>query len=466
MRRTLTGIALAATAMVALSFLIPLAMLVREQARDRVTTAAEQRAAALSPVLALTTRTQEVRQAVFELDPAGRLAVRLPDGGKVGVLHADAEALDGAARDRATVALEVPEGWVYLQPVVLPADRVAVVEAFVPGEELERGVLASWGVMLLVAAGLVGGSVLVADRLGARVVRSSRSLSEAALALGSGDLEVRVEPDGPPELQEAGAAFNTMADRVVRLLALERELVADLSHRLRTPLTALFLEAERLEGTPDGRRIAVAVGALEEQLTEIITTARAPLAAAPAGAATKAGSARTSRYGGHAGCDLAEVVLERMEFWSVLAQQQGRSCERYATPRPTPVRVEEDEVAAVLDALVGNVFRHTPQGTAFGVRVERTEDRVVLTVDDAGPGVARPDRARTRGVSVGGSSGLGLDIAGRSAVEPVEIGRAPMGGARVRVAFALAGARPTDRNGPSADRRTGRRRAGGHPLPG
>lgn len=64
MRRALAGIALAVTSMVALSFLIPLALLVREQARDRVTTAAEQRASALSPVLALTTRRADVQQAV------------------------------------------------------------------------------------------------------------------------------------------------------------------------------------------------------------------------------------------------------------------------------------------------------------------------------------------------------------------------------------------------------------------
>ncbi len=57
--------------------------------------------------------------------------------------------------------------------MVLPRDRVAVVEAFVPAADLTRGVAASWGVMALLAVGLVGGSVLVADRLGARVVRSS-----------------------------------------------------------------------------------------------------------------------------------------------------------------------------------------------------------------------------------------------------------------------------------------------------
>ncbi len=82
MRRALAVIALAVTSMVALSFLIPLALLVREQARDRVTTAAEQRASALSPVLALTDPAPaDVQQAVSSLGSDDQLAVRLPDGG-------------------------------------------------------------------------------------------------------------------------------------------------------------------------------------------------------------------------------------------------------------------------------------------------------------------------------------------------------------------------------------------------
>ncbi|GAA2230504.1 sensor histidine kinase [Streptomyces indiaensis] len=432
MRRALAGIALAVTSMVALSFLIPLALLVREQARDRATTAAEQRAAALSPVLALTTRRADVQQAVAELGSSDQLVVRLPDGAFVGTPHAPGQALERAVRGRETLAVDTAGGWVYLQPVVLPGERVAVVEAFVPAADLSRGVAASWGVMALLALGLVAGSVLVADRLGARVVRSSRSLKRAALALGSGDLDARVQPDGPPELEEAGAAFNTMADRVLDLLAVERELVADLSHRLRTPLTALYLEADRMGSTPSARRIATAAGQLESELDAIIAAARTPLAAAqPARAA--AGQAKR--------CDVAEVVAMRLDFWSVLATQQARSYERSLTPRPAPVAFPEDDLAAVVDALIGNVFRHTPEGTAFAVRVERAERHVLLTVDDAGPGVADPDAALTRGVSVGGSTGLGLDIvarASRAADGELTITRAPLGGARVRVSFALA----------------------------
>ncbi|MEU6682795.1 HAMP domain-containing sensor histidine kinase [Streptomyces sp. NPDC046832] len=437
MRRALAGIALAVTSMVALSFLVPLALLVREQARDRATTAAEQRAAALSPVLALTTRRADVQQAVAELGSSDQLVVRLPDGAFVGTPHAPGQALERAVRGRETLAVDTAGGWVYLQPVVLPGERVAVVEAFVPTADLTRGVAASWGVMALLALGLVGGSVLVADRLGARVVRSSRSLKRAALALGSGDLDARVEPDGPPELEEAGAAFNTMADRVLDLLAVERELVADLSHRLRTPLTALYLEADRMGSTPSARRVATAAGQLERELDAIIAAARTPLAAAqPARAA--AGQAKR--------CDVAEVVAMRLDFWSVLATQQARPYERSLTPRPAPVAFSEDDLAAVVDALIGNVFRHTPEGTAFAVRVERAERHVLLTVDDAGPGVADPDAALTRGVSVGGSTGLGLDIvarASRAADGELTVTRGPLGGARVRVSFARADAAGT-----------------------
>lgn len=465
MRRALAGVAVAVTSMVALSFLIPLALLVRSEARTRATTVAEQRAAALAPVLALTTRPSEVQQAVAGLGAADQLSVHLPGGDLIGTEHAPGAALDRAARDRETIALDTATGWIYLQPVILPRDRVAVVEAFVPRADLTRGVAVSWGVMAVLAFGLVAGSVVVADRLGARVVKSSRSLSRASLALGAGDLEVRVEPAGPPELQEAGVAFNSMADRVVQLLAMERELVADLSHRLRTPLTALHLESERLESGPGAQRITAAITALETELDSIIAAARSPLAVGSpgSGTATDGGGgaeggasrgatrtvtavgslkARADRGDGRAPrCEVSAVVRARADFWSVLATQEGRDCRVSVTTEPTAVLLPSDDLAAVVDALIGNVFRHTPQGTAFAVVVERTAQTVVLCVEDAGPGIDDPRSALARGVSVGGSTGLGLDIAHRAARATrgeTRITRGPMGGARVEVVLGLA----------------------------
>ena len=104
---------------------------------------------------------------------------------------------------------------------------------------------------------------------------------------------------GPPELQEAGAAFNAMAERMLRLLATERELVADLSHRLRTPLTVLHLAAEQVASPADAYRISTAVGQLETELNAVIETARAPLGVKGPDAPPGAGAA-VRRPGGPA----------------------------------------------------------------------------------------------------------------------------------------------------------------------
>ncbi|WP_354637781.1 HAMP domain-containing sensor histidine kinase [Kitasatospora camelliae] len=471
MRRSLAGVALAVTSMVALAFLIPLGVLVADQARKQSTTAAEQRAAALAPVLALTTGTADLQQAVSGLDPGDGLGVHLPDGRRLGAEHAPAELLRRAMAEGESIAQDVPGGWLYLQPVVLGEDGTAVVEEFVPDADLTRGVTASWAVMSLLAVGLIAGSVLVADRLGAQVVRSSRTLSRASHALGAGDLEIRVEPGGPRELRDAGQAFNAMADRMVGLLATERELVADLSHRLRTPLTALHLATDRMAPGPDTRRIGAAVAQLEEELNSIIAAARTPLATGPMGraltapegsraatAAVRVGTRSTGTAAAGPRAEAAEVIRHRAGFWATLAGHQDRTCRLEITSEPTPVQLPEDDLTAVIDSLVGNVFRHTPPGTAFAVRVERTAQSVELTVEDAGPGIDDPDGALARGASTG-STGLGLDIARRAAAATagsLRIDRGRLGGARITLSLGLACADPTAGPG-RRTRRRGRR---------
>ncbi|MFE4258896.1 ATP-binding protein [Streptomyces sp. NPDC056883] len=472
MRRSLAGVALAVTSMVALSFLIPLAALVMSLVKEQSVTAAEQQAAALAPVLALTTDPSALRESAASLDAAEYLVVHLPDEPALGASRAPAALLERAQQGRESISREMAGGWICLQPVVLPGDQVAVIENFVPEEELTRGVTASWTVMLLLAVGLVGGSVLVADRLGAKVVRSSKRLAHASQALGRGNLDARVDPMGPRELREAGIAFNTMAHRMTELLAVERELVADLSHRLRTPLTALHLATERMAGSPESARVEAAVCALETELRAIITAARTPLAVGPMGQGmlgTEAGTDRDTGRAYHAPhpgpagprCEAADVVRHRTAFWAVLAEQQDRPCSLDLTQEPAAVGLSEDDVAAVVDALIGNVFRHTPPGTAFAVRVARTAQAVELVVEDAGPGIPEPEQALSRGSSTG-SSGLGLDIARRAGSVTggsVRIARGPRGGARITVVFGLAAPLPSGRAPRASRRRTGWRRA-------
>jgi signal transduction histidine kinase len=301
-----------------------------------------------------------------------------------------------------------------------------------------------WFALAAVAVTLVAGSVLVADRLAARVVRSIHTLVDAVHAIGDGDLEARVEPSGPRELAEAGHAINRMASRLATARTNERELVADLSHRLRTPLTALRLDADALDSddTSAGsfsaaeldrrraiRRIRQAIVTLEGEVDFLINATR------------KAVTQDT----GPSLCDVSEVVRDRMVFWSALAEDQHRPHRVIGAHVRMPVRVPRTELAAALDAVLGNVFRYTPQGTAFEVAVSRRDGYVAIRVDDAGPGIADPDRALRRGARGQGSTGLGLDIVRRVAQQAngwVSIDRARLGGASVVMLLADAEAEP------------------------
>jgi len=457
LRWALIKAAVAGTTMVALAFLIPLGLMVQQTARDRAFTGAERQAAALGPALAITTNQDAIARALACTDAGAqdRIAVHLPTAtaidAVVGQGRADALAVstaNGSANggQGRSFTVHVPGGFALLQPVAVDGGRVAVVEVYVAESDLTRGVTTAWLVLSLVALALVAISVLVADRMGARIVAAARHLAGAARSLGGGNLAVRVPVDGkhadgaPDELREAAHAFNSMADRVVHLLAAERELAADLSHRLRTPLTVLRLNAASLgEGdAADATRHAVAQ--LEREVDQIIRSARRAPDDAPSVAL---------------GCDAAEVIRERVGFWSALAEDEGRRWQLAGDDGPAPVPVQRGDLAAAVDALLGNVFRHTVMGTAFSVDVLATESSVIVLVGDAGPGFADPDTALQRGEGQGGegSTGLGLDIVRKLAEATggdLALGRsAVLGGAEIRLRLETRGTLP----------RTTRRRA-------
>jgi signal transduction histidine kinase len=408
-----------------------------------VISAAEQRSATVAGALTAGASSKGVQRAVAAAggNPIVHLEGNTADGGRAA--PADVQS---AARTGQVVQKDVKDGLVRLQPVDV-GGKTAVIEVFVPAAELSRGTARDWWILLGIALGLVIGSVIVVDRLARGAVSSARNLVQAALAVGGGDLGVRIQPSGPRELAEAGYAFNRMADRLVTSRTSERELVADLSHRLRTPLTVLRLDAEALD--PDDtqigqfsaaeldrrrgiRRIRQAIVTLEGEVDQLINTTRKAVAAQVA--APEEGL-----------CDASEVVRDRMVFWSALAGDQNRQYRVVGAHTRIPVPVARVELAAALDAVLGNVFRYTPQGTQFEVGISRRDGWVAVRVDDAGPGIADPERAMERGQSDQGSTGLGLDIARRAAQSTggsVSLDRAAMGGASVVMMLADAEAPP------------------------
>ncbi len=240
-----------------------------------------------------------------------------------------------------------------------------------------------------------------------------------AQQLSAGDTTARAPTDGPVEVADVGRALNRLADRIDELIAEERETVADLSHRLRTPLTALRLDAEALDEPAEAERIGGHVSALERMLTAVIHAARRP-----------------QREGRIPASDATQVVSERVAFWSALTEDQDRLASLAVPTQPLPVRAGAEDLAAAVDALLENVIAHTPEGVAYSVTLSETERGARLVVSDGGPGL--PSDAPVRGRSDRGSSGLGLDIARRCAVASggsMTLGVGPTGGAAITLEF-------------------------------
>ncbi|WP_369163948.1 ATP-binding protein [Streptomyces sp. AFD10] len=456
MRWALVKVCLAVTAMVVIAFAVPLGIVIRELASDRAFSDAERQAATIGPTLSITTDRAELTRAVLSTEPGGRghLAVHVPveDGPlDIGTRRAARQDVETVREDGRTSVAEVEGGFALLQPTALGTGEIAVVEVYVPEDEVSNGVATAWLMLAGVGLALIVGSVAVADRLGVRMVRPAQRLAGAAQELGEGNLATRVPEEGPTELRSAAIAFNSMADQVVQLLANERELAADLSHRLRTPLTVLRLNAASLGEGPAAEQTRAAVQQLEHEVDAIIRAAREQRPHAQGSLA-------------EAGCDASEVIRERMSFWSALAEDEGREMRVAGADRAARIPVARPELAAALDALLGNVFRHTPVGTAFAVDVHHSGDAVIVLVSDAGPGIADPRAALARGGSGSGgdggsvgSTGLGLDIVRRVAESTggdLRIGRSVLGGTEIRIWIGLHG------SGPEGGRRGHGRRVG------
>ena len=440
MRRQLTLAAIALSSMVVIAVLLPFALLVRSLNEDRAVSNAEQRAETLVPVLATFRAVDDITPVVESLNAgAEQITVILPDGRTIG---APATVTPGVELARQGLPFSSPgEGGVQvLIPVSVRDGGVAVVRTFVPEARLREGVLSAWAMLTALGIGLVATSAIVANRLARLLTQPVLDLATTAERLSGGDLSARVTPAGPSEVVKVGLTLNTLADRIDAMVASEREGVADLSHRLRTPVTSLRLDVDSLDPGPQRERLEASVDALARAVDRLIDEARRSRHAQPDQPE-----------------DLVAVVAARAAFWAVLAEEQERQVTMATPSGPTPdssssanvpamVLVSLGDLEAMLDALLGNVFAHTPEGTAYAISL-RTDSRptdqewVELIVDDAGPGWPDGVDVLARGSSEGGSTGLGLDIVRTTAERAggsVTLSGSPTGGARVVVRLPIS----------------------------
>ena len=267
--------------------------------------------------------------------------------------------------------------------------------------------LGAIAVVVLTAVALIGWVIARS------VTRPLRALTASAARFASGDLSV-VEhvPEGPPEIRALDETMGTMAQRLDAVLRDQRRFVADASHQLRTPLTALRLRLENLQSdlsdAGDPLHEQHAVDALEhaieetERLTELVSSLL-QLARADDRPVTDV-------------ADLGVLVRDRVDTWTAVADERGVRLRHDPADEPTLVRCVPGAVEQILDNLFDNALAVSPSGTSIEVEIDAGHERTVeLRVVDHGPGLAddvKADAMRRfwRGDTTRPGTGLGLAI--------------------------------------------------------
>src|SRR5665648_705181 len=313
MRRRISLLVAATTSAVIIAFLIPLAMLVRTLAEDRAVAGASQEAQGVATLVAGVDDQRQLTNLVGLVDQRSPRAtsVLLPDGTLIGTAPPGSPASNAPAISRARggasfILVDARSAQVVV-PVVTERGTV-VVRTAISSSDLHRGVATAWLTFAGLGAVLMVVAVVGADRLGRRVSAPVSELAAVAHRLRAGELDARAVPRGPVETVELGTALNRLADRIGELLTAEREAVADLSHRLRTPVTALRLDAEAVTEPELADRLRDHIGHLQRTVDAVVKDAKRPV---------------RSTLG--RSCDAPSVVRDRVTFWSALAAEQDRN---------------------------------------------------------------------------------------------------------------------------------------------
>jgi signal transduction histidine kinase len=245
--------------------------------------------------------------------------------------------------------------------------------------------------------------MLLAFWLAGSLSRPLTRLADAAKRLGHGDLSARAgDVSGAREVEELGQSFDEMADRLERSVHAQREFVANASHQLRTPLTAmkLRLEGAIAEAPDEAVRQRLEAADLEvDRLSGIVDRLLV--------------MAREIEEGTSANVDLGEAVDRAVMRWNQRAGERDSTV--VAVGEGGSARVDPTDLDQILDNLLDNATSYAPGEVT--IESGGSNGLAFVAVRDRGPGIAPEDLARVterfyrgRGVPSGGS-GLGLAIA-------------------------------------------------------
>ncbi|MBN1429521.1 MAG: HAMP domain-containing histidine kinase [Anaerolineae bacterium] len=280
-------------------------------------------------------------------------------------------------------------------------ERGSLRENLIP--EINRAVIPA-----ALAAGLA--ALMVGTWLFRRITRPLSVLQQAAQAVSEGDLSVRVPVSTTDELGMLSSTFNQMTSQLDRQQQLRKQMVADIAHELRTPLSVIQ-------------------GTLEAMLDGVLKPAPGELRNLHSETRRLARLVEDLRTLSLADEGRLELELEPVDI-GMLVEQAVRQMLPTAEARQITLRAElegsipnlnadGDRLTQALTNLLSNALRHTPENGQVIVRAVRTNRQVHITVEDTGSGIApkdipfvferfwRGDKSRSRG---SGGSGIGLAI--------------------------------------------------------
>jgi signal transduction histidine kinase len=285
----------------------------------------------------------------------------------------------------------------------VPIGQGAEAELAVPATDMRSRQVQLLALVILLVSGSVVVGVIVGVMTARRLTGPMSDVAQRAARLGGGDFRPQPRRHGIPELDRVADVLDSSAGALASLVKRERELVGDVSHQLRSRLTALQLRLDELAAHPDPDAAAEASAALEQ--TDRLSAVLEELLRA----------ARVARAAGAEPVDLTEQLRVIAGEWREPLRTAGRVLRLRVADgllaRATPARFRE-----AVGVLLDNAARH---GDGTVTLLARTgEGTVVVEVSDAGPGVPAGlvPHVFDRGVSGGASTGVGLALA-RALVE-------------------------------------------------
>jgi len=276
------------------------------------------------------------------------------------------------------------------------------------------------GTIFLFVGWLVGTALLlfiIAALFMRNQVRAIHRLARAAEAFGMGRDVPLIRPEGADEVRQAAAAFNRMQERIRRFLAQRTEMLAGVSHDLRTPLTRLRLTLAML---PRSEELTQDVSEMTADVEEMERMVGGYLAFARGEAIEQAEPVNLS--------DVLEDV-------AASARRAGTALD-LDVPADLTLKLRADAVRRAITNLVDNARRHAAHVVLAGVAQGRS---VLVTVDDDGPGIPADRREsvfRPFASGSAGGTGLGLTIARdiiRAHGGEIILEDSPLGGLRARI---------------------------------